>query len=221
MMKSDRNICTECGRSEALDAAVCQGCGWRLLLPAKGAVAIWRPGQVRGDVLDGVVRGIAGALRMPVVIQPALLDPWPSQQPAWSGVSATAFLNQIHRRTIHGAALNVGITETNIVPGSAWNFVFGYAYMDEPACVVSLHSLTSDKPRLPLLVERATAIILHEIGHNCGLEHHDYEDSIDCLMTADTECDSLELLDSSSATFCRPCRERVEERLHPRRRKGG
>lgn len=220
-MKYDRNICPDCGCSEPLDAAVCRGCGGRLLLPAKGAIAMWRLGQVRGDLLDGVVHGVAAALGMPIVVQPALLDPRPSHRSGWCGVSASAFLNQVHRRAIHGAALNVGITERNVVPGSAWNFVFGYARMDEPACVVSLHPLSLDKPRLPLLIKRATAIILHEIGHNCGLEHHDYEDGIHCSMTADTERDSLELLDNSSSKFCRPCRKRVEERLNPRRRKGG
>jgi hypothetical protein len=92
-MKIDSNLCPECENSSPCDARACTGCGTPLVLPSKGSIALWRLGDVRADVLDDIVRVIRKSLKLPVVIQPSLLDPRPSLRPAWRGVSATAFLN--------------------------------------------------------------------------------------------------------------------------------
>jgi predicted Zn-dependent protease len=99
------------------------------------------------------------------------------------------------------------------VPGAAWNYLFGYAYLGMPSCVMTLHQMSSDEPAMPLLVKRAAAIAIHEIGHNCGLDHHGYDDGIDCVMTADTELDCLERLDEGTHQFCRACQTVVERKL--------
>ncbi len=108
---------------------------------------------------------------------------------------------------------SVGITAENIVPGADWNYLFGYAYLGLPSCVVSLHEMSSDNPKSSLLVRRAAAIAIHEIGHNCGLDHHGYDEGIACVMTADTELDCLERLDEGTHRFCRPCRQIVDRAL--------
>lgn len=82
-----------------------------------------------------------------------------------------------------------------------------------PSCVMTLHQMSSDEPAMPLLVKRAAAIAIHEIGHNCGLDHHGYDDGIDCVMTADTELDCLERLDEGTHQFCRECQRVVERKL--------
>jgi predicted Zn-dependent protease len=148
-----------------------------------------------------------------VVLQPSFLDPRPSRRSGWNGVSATAFLNQIDRRSRRGTTFSVGITEENIVPGASWNYLFGYAYLGMPSCVVSLHELSSDDPSTALLVKRAAAIAIHEIGHNCGLDHHDYDEGVACVMTADTDLDCLDHLDEGTHRFCRACSKAVERKL--------
>jgi hypothetical protein len=42
--------------------------------------------------------------------------------------------------------------------------------------------MSSDNPATPLLVKRAATIAIHEIGHNCGLDHHGYDEGIACVM---------------------------------------
>ena len=212
-MKTDSNICPECGASTALNARHCRHCGTPILLDSRGAIAVWRLGEVRPVVLSGVVREIARSLRLPVIVQPSLLSPRPSRRAGWRGVSATAFLKQVDRRARRGIVFSVGMTEENIVPGAAWNYLFGYAYLGMPSCVVSLHQMSSDDPQTRDVVRRAAAVAIHEIGHNCGLDHHGYEDGIACVMTADTDLDCLERLDEGTHRFCRACQRVVERRL--------
>ena len=212
-MKTDANICPGCGASSPLDSRFCGNCGTPTLLDSAGAIALWRLRAVRPAVLKGVRRVISRTLRLPVVVQPSFLDPRPSRRPGWNGASATAFLNQVDRRSRRGTVFSVGIPEENIVPGAYWNYLFGYAYLGRPSCVVSLHRMSSDDPGMALLVERAAAIAIHEIGHNCGLDHHGYDEGIDCVMTADTPLDCLERLDEGTHKFCRECRKAVDRKL--------
>lgn len=212
-MKTDSNICYKCGASSPVSARLCPACMQPLVLASKGSIALWRLGEVRADVLNGIARMVGKAFSLPLVVQPSRLDPRPSHRPAWRGVSATAFLNQVDRRTTRGTVFSLGITEENIVPGAAWNYLFGYAYLGMPSCVVSLHEMSSDAPGTALLVKRAAAIAIHEIGHNCGLDHHGYDDGIDCVMTADTPLDCLERLDEGAHKFCRECQQVVDRKL--------
>jgi predicted Zn-dependent protease len=163
---------------------------------------------------------IGKSLRLPVVVQPALLDPRPSRRAEWRGASATAFLNQVDRRTDRGTVFSLGITEENIVPGAAWNFLFGYAYLGQPSCVITLHQMSSASPKARDLVRRAATIAIHEIGHNCGLDHHGYDEDIACVMTADTELDCLERLDEGTHRFCRTCQLVVDRKLARHRATG-
>jgi predicted Zn-dependent protease len=108
---------------------------------------------------------------------------------------------------------SLGITEQNIVPGAAWNYLFGYAYLGMPSCVITLHEMSSDHPKPQELVRRAATIAIHEIGHNCGLDHHGYDEGIACVMTADTDLDCLERLDEGTHRFCRTCQQVVDRKL--------
>lgn len=212
-MKTDSNLCPNCGVGSPPGCRLCPACATPVVIDAKGSIDIWCLGNIRPAVLNGVVRIVSKSLGLPVVVQPSFLDPRPSQRPGWNGISATAFLNQIDRRSHKGTAFSVGLTEENIVPGAAWNYLFGYAYLGVPSCVVSLHEMSSDSPSTSLLVKRAATIAIHEIGHNCGLDHHGYDEGIDCVMTADTELDSLDRLDEGTHRFCRSCQRVVDRKL--------
>jgi predicted Zn-dependent protease len=176
-MKTDSNLCPGCGTASPLNARLCKNCGTNTLLASKGAIALWRLGYVSPAVLNGVVRIIGKSLKLPVIVQPSLLDPRPSRRSGWNGASATAFLNQVDRRSRRGTVFSLGITGGNIVPGAAWNYLFGYAYLGMPSCVISLHKMSSDHPTPAELIRRAATIAIHEIGHNCGLDHHGYDDA--------------------------------------------
>jgi predicted Zn-dependent protease len=213
MMKTDSNLCPHCSTRAPLSANRCPECKNPLVLNTAGGIALWRLGEIRPAILDGVVDELFRSLHLPVTVQPSLLDFRPSRRLGWKGISANAFLNQVDRRARRRTVFSVGITEENIVPGAFWNYLFGYAYLGMPSCVVSLHEMSSDQPSVPLLVKRATCIAIHEIGHNCGLDHHGYDEDIDCAMTADTELDCLERLDEGTQQFCRACQAVVKQKL--------
>ena len=212
-MLTDSNLCPDCGARSPLESPHCPACATPVVLDAKGSIEIWCLGNIRPDVLNGTVRIVSKSLGLPVVVQPSFLDPRPSQRTGWNGISATAFLNQIDRRSDRGTAFSMGLTEENIVPGANWNYLFGYAYLGMPSCVVSLHKMSSGNPATSLLVKRAATIAIHEIGHNCGLDHHGYQEDIACVMTADTELDCIDRLDEGTHRFCRSCQIIVDHKL--------
>ncbi len=186
------------------------------MVDARGAVSLWTLGPMRAGFVRSLSAAAARALGVPVVAQPAALDARPSARRAdegWRGRSANVFLAQVERRKMAGAVASLGITEGNITPRRDWNFVFGLAYLARPACVLSLHTLDADRPSRRRLVTRAAKIALHEIGHTFGLDHHSYEEGIDCLMIGDAEVDSVETVDARGGRFCADCAAVVARRL--------
>ena len=205
----DWNICEHCNVYVALDETACPNCTQSLVLNAVGKISVWRLGDIEDGIVGLIGRNIAEAFMLPFVIHPSFLDERPSQRPKWRGISSNVFLDQIHRRHQPGSFVSVGITAKNIVPDARHNFLFGYAYLGFPAAVISLHAMTQDDPSVELLIKRASDIAVHEIGHTLGLDHHSYDDGIDCVMVGDEEIDSLETVDQGGGRFCEECQRSV------------
>lgn len=206
----DAHICEHCNLHLPLGSRHCPSCRQPLVLGSRGRIAIWRLGNIRDGVLGPLAKGLREAFRREVVIQPTFIDERPSLRPDWPGRSASVFLGQVLRRHRPGTWANLGVTEDNIVPSSAYNFLFGLAYMGSPAAIVSLHEMGTDKPSGELLARRALNIAIHELGHTRGLDHHAYEDRIDCVMVGDEAMDSRETIDSGTARFCAACRRAMQ-----------
>ncbi len=201
----DSNTCPHCQTRNRINQTRCTYCRQVLVLPADGAISIWRLGPVREGLLGILARAISDVLEIPCVIQPAFIDERPSLRPGWRGISANVFLRQTHARCRKREIAALGITEKNIVPSASYNFLFGLAYLGHPAATASIHPLDLDNPPEPLLAERLVKIALHELGHSFGLDHHTYEEGIDCLMVGDTEVDCTEEVDSGNIQFCEEC----------------
>jgi predicted Zn-dependent protease len=217
-MVVDHNICPACARRAPLDAVRCPSCGEQLLLPARGALSVFQLGSVPEPVLRGLRRNLARRFHRPVVVQPALVDPRPSARPRWRGRSASVFLRQIESRKRRGGFATVGLSADNIVPAADWNYVFGLGRMHGRAAVVSLHMLSRDgRPDVATIIDRATKVAVHEVGHGLGLGHHSYVDGVRCVMVGDVERDCCDTLDAGTASFCASCGRRCPRSRRPSR----
>ena len=121
-------------------------------------------------------------------------------------LDADTLLVALERLADDPAAPLVGLTDRDLgLP--IFTHVFGRARVGGNAAVVSLARLRpefyGEAPDPPLLLERALAEILHELGHVAGLVH--CQDA-NCLMHF---CSRIEAADVRGSVLCDACRERL------------
>ena len=107
---------------------------------------------------------------------------------------------------------NIAITNVDIY-ASRVNFVFGQAFLNGKACVISTHRLDPkfyandggcnedayvEKNR-PILIERVKKETIHEIGHTLGLQHCD---DCECVMSFSP---GIEEVDAKNMNLCEKC----------------
>lgn len=206
---ADHNLCLHCGFSSALDQTKCSHCGATVQVDAHGAISIWSMGDLDRHVLESLAIRLGWTLGRKVILQPSTVAESPSTRKDWKGNSATVFLNQIWARQTKGCLTNLGITSCNIVPNRKYNFLFGYAYISEPAAVCSLFPLLWESPPAMKLVRRLYVIALHELAHTVGIEDHPYTEE-GCIMDGDVKEDNLATLDSSPLQLCLGCRKKFD-----------
>jgi len=149
----DTNTCPHCRQRNRIEDSICNNCNQQIVLPAEGAITIWRLGTVREGLIGILARVLQDAFHLPCAIQPAFMAERPSLCPDWNGISANVFLKQTLARHRKKEAAVLGITEKNIVPSASYNFLFGNAYLGLPAATASIHPLADDKP--PVCQRRA------------------------------------------------------------------
>ena len=200
----DHNICENCDLYFAISTRSCSQCRQPLVLDPRGSIEIWRLGDIEDGALGPIMAGVRRIFGKRVVLQPGFIDERPSARAKpWKGIAASTFLNQLVRRHRSGTYLSLGISEMNIVSCTQENYLFGLGC--ETSAVMSLHPLREDGADEELVRERAVKIAAHELGHGLGLDHHGYDDGIECLMIGDTELDTVGTVDAGTDRFCREC----------------
>ena len=109
------------------------------------------------------------------------------------------YLESIRPDTVHYI---VGLTAEDISTRKGnyadWG-IFGLGYMPGNACVISTYRLSDESISQTLLSDRLTKTVLHELGHNFGLDHCS---TVGCLMEADDYGDKI---DTEGKWFCKKC----------------
>jgi archaemetzincin len=106
-----------------------------------------------------------------------------------------------------GAQRVLGVTEADLfIP--ILTFVFGLAYLEARAAVISVHRLHPEFYGLPadpdLVLRRLEKEALHEVGHTYGLKHCDDRA---CVMHYSNTAEEVDL---KEARYCPVCEARVQ-----------
>ena len=67
----DSNTCPHCRQRNRIEDARCGSCSQTIVLPADGAISLWRLGPIRDGLVGILAQAITDALSIPCVIQPA------------------------------------------------------------------------------------------------------------------------------------------------------
>lgn len=175
-------------------------------------IALLPLGNYHKEVLDSLQKTVSTFFNRGVII----LNDLPIPQKfitADNSCNADSLLTLLSHYTNDTIAEVIGITTNDIYQvtethylkeGKSHSFVFnksilGLGYMNSNACIISTYKLTS--PDKKLLNNRLRKVVLHEMGHNLGLEHCSNDS---CLMSAQNG--HMVMLNRAGGDFCVRCR---------------
>jgi archaemetzincin len=124
---------------------------------------------------------------------------------------AGAILNVLESMPFHGCAKVIGILDVDLfVP--ILSYVFGEARQGGRCALISINRLKRNpdgsEATMPVLLERASKVALHELGHLFSLVHCEDER---CLMHFSG---GVKDLDKSPPYFCRYCSVYLRDALY-------
>ncbi len=131
--------------------------------------------EASSKVLDALEPLLAAHFQLPVKRLPALSAAiaGKSERPRESGAQWLThdILEGLLKVKPVDAAAVMAITTVDLYPDPAWNFVFGEASYDGRVAVTSLARTGDPEVERLLVLERAYATSMHEIGHMFQLQH--------------------------------------------------
>jgi archaemetzincin len=123
---------------------------------------------------------------------------------------ADTLLDYLFQNKPQGAQYALGLTEKDICTKDGNNpywGIFGLGWQPGPTCVISTKRFSKGVSNSKLN-DRLSKIVLHEMGHNFGLEHcPDHE----CLM-ADADA-KISNVDKEKKRLCESCRKQIDNFL--------
>lgn len=127
---------------------------------------------------------------------------------SWEQLHATFILDSLLKCKMPDSCLvMMGITEKDLYPKPAWNFVFGLAYLKQRVGVSSLFRMqdeTLNKENFNLSLVRILKISSHEIGHMFTIKHCTYAH---CVMNG---ANHMQETDLSPIRACSRCQQKLQ-----------
>lgn len=141
---------------------------------AEGLITVVPLGSVADDLLRVVADSIQGLLRLPVDVHSVVPLPEEAFMPPRRQYNAMALLKFLASDHANPSLKVLGITAMDIT-NPILTYVFGEAYMDGGAAVMSYARLAStpsgDVIPWELFLDRVVKVAIHEIGHAFNLSH--------------------------------------------------
>lgn len=129
--------------------------------------------------------------------------------------SADSIIKWLHQTAPDSIYKVVGLTHEDIFttrrehgdikkPESTYGVwgIFGLGYLPGRSCVISDHRLKTND--LSKFHHRLRTVIIHELGHNQGLDHCPAKH---CIMSDANE--RIQTVDNSAAHYCKKCNDRL------------
>ena len=181
------------------------------ILPAKsGLIAVVPLGRVQEDVSLIVGDSLQGLLRLPVDVLDAVDLPEESFIPTRNQYNAMALMKYLDSHYADKCLKVLGVTSMDIT-NPILTYVFGEAYMDGRAAVMSTRRLGLDPKGDPIpreqFLERVFKVAIHEIGHTFNIPHCHTDR---CVMKASN---NLKELDDKLNYLCSYCELFLAESL--------
>lgn len=130
--------------------------------------------------------------------------------------SASSIISHLRKSKPDSVSLVVGITGNDIYitkrdkkgnikkpeyKYAVWG-IFGLGYMPGESCVVSIHRLRHENEQK--MYKRIHNVVLHEVGHNLGLDHCPNNQ---CIMTDANE--TIATIDNGGEVLCEKCKHQL------------
>jgi archaemetzincin len=178
---------------------------WKHSTRGKRTLAIYLlpVGAVEPRLLAKVSEKVAPVIRG-LSIMKGIPVPHHAFAPSTGQYDSAALLEEACTAAPRDALRIIAVTEVDIFM-PPFTYIFGRAYLDGKAAIVSFHRLRPefyDEPsNQEITVERLSREILHELGHAFGLIHCDFPE---CAMSS---ASIVEHVDRKGLSFCPYCVE--------------
>ena len=159
-------------------------------------------GSVPKTLLKELAQPIAGTFHLASVSGPSLTDPKYALNPPRKQYHSTAIIRRLVSQLAPDQAGILGVCDVDLFTPEA-EFVYGEADREEHAALISLARLkVGASPEV--LIRRAQAEAVHEVGHLLGLSHCD---DLRCAMfLSRSPADS----DRKGTALCNDCRHELQ-----------
>lgn len=140
----------------------------------KGLISVIPLGRVAKDILRVVTDSLQGILRLPVDLVDSEPLPPEAFMASRNQYNAMTIIKHLSNSRPQKTLKVLGVTNKDIC-NPILTYVFGEAYMNGPAAVLSCyrlyHGRESESVPRELLLDRVAKVALHEIGHTFSLPH--------------------------------------------------
>ena len=177
---------------------------------AKQTIIIISCGKFEKNTTQHIIKCISDAFHLKVKLRECTMDVSQFYNPARRQYNANLLLEGLTKRAPEGYLKYMGIFNGDLfIP--ILTFIFGQAQLNGNFGIASSFRLRNElyglKEDNPLMLERLSKVVVHELAHTFGLIHCL---NVGCVMRSSNY---VEDLDQKEIHFCPHCRETLDKKL--------